>query len=389
MIWPKSVLRRILRGVAFGAGLAGLAYLAVARRCVADFKARGADRGDDQPPVTIFKPLCGDEPELAENLRSFCEQDYADFRVIFGITDSDDPARAVAERVRASLPSHDIVVAVGGSETAGNPKVANLLNMARAARGDILVIADSDMRVDSKYLRALVAPFADARIGAVTCLYRARPASGFASTLGAMYINAYFAPSVLVAAALQRIGFALGATIAVRRSILEEAGGFAALAPHLADDYALGQLARSSGHDVYLSPYIVENSVTEPSLSTLVQHELRWARTIAAVRPAGYALSGITFPFTLALLYLLLGGNRRRGITLAAAALASRASLQRVAYETLGVRRNDPLWLIPVRDALAFGIWIASFFGRRVTWRARTLIQDRRGHLTGKEPAAW
>ena len=382
------MLRRILRGVAFGGGLAGLAYLAVARRCVADFKARGRERSDEQPSVTIFKPLYGEEPDLAENLSSFCQQDYADFRVIFGVADVDDPALAVAERVRASFPSRDIVVAVGGAQTAGNPKVANLLNMARDARGEIYVIADSDMRVDGKYLPTLVAPFADPRIGAVTCLYRARAANGLASALGAMYINAYFAPSALVAAAFQDVGFALGATIAVRRSILEEAGGFAALIPHLADDYALGQLTRASGHDIHLSRYIVENFVTEPSLNALLQHELRWARTIAAVQPAGYALSGITFPFTLALLYLLLGGNRRRGMTLAAAALAARAALQKVAYETLGVSKNDPLWLIPVRDALAFGIWFASFFGRRVTWRERTLIQDRRGHLTGKEPAA-
>ncbi len=350
------------------------------------FKSACPTAGGAQPPVTIFKPLRGDEPELYENLRSFCEQDYHDFRVIFGVADAGDPALAIAQRVRDSLPGRDIVISVG-ADTSPNPKVANLSRMSAQARGDIFVIADSDMRVDRRYLRAIVASFDDERIGAVTCLYRAVACNGVASTLGAMYVNAYFAPSVLVACKLQAIGFALGATIAVRRSIFEASGGFEALGSHLADDYELGRRTQEAGYEVRLSRYVVENVVVEPTLGALTHHELRWARTISAVQPIGYALSGITFAFAWALLYLLLGGNRRRGFLLAAVALASRIALQRNAYEALGLQRQDPLWLAPARDVLAFAIWAASFIGRKVTWREQTLEPDRRGQLKTPERA--
>ncbi|MBV8726982.1 MAG: bacteriohopanetetrol glucosamine biosynthesis glycosyltransferase HpnI [Candidatus Eremiobacteraeota bacterium] len=378
------MLPRLLRGVAVTAAIAGLAYLSFARRCISDFKDRAPNRGGAQPPVTILKPLYGDEPELYDNLRSFCEQAYPDFRVVFGVNDQEDPAHAVATAVRDSLPASDIVITVG-VESAANPKVANLLKMATEARGEIFVIADSDMRVGPTYLPEIVASFSDAQVGAVTCLYRGRPRSGVAAVLGAMFINSYFAPSVLVASQLQGIAFALGATIAIRRSVLEGVGGFAVLAPHLADDYELGRLTQAAGYDIRIAQYVVENVVTEPSLSTLIEHELRWARTIAAVRPLGYAFSGVTFPLTWALLYLMLGGRRRRGLMLVAAAFASRARLQKAAYGTLGVSRNDPLWLIPARDTLAFAIWIASFFGRGVRWRERAFDQERGGRLQPKE----
>jgi len=352
-----------------------------------DFGRRTADETRDEPAITLFKPLCGAEPQLYENLCTFCDQEYGDFEVIFGVAQANDPARAIAERVRDAFPSARISIAIGGEASAANPKVANLLNMAAAARGEIFVIADSDMRVRRNYLRSIVTPFRDARAGAVTCLYRGRPADGAASVLGAMYINSYFAPSVLVAAQLQGIAFGLGATIAVRRSALEAVGGFASLAAHLADDYELGRLIQRSAASVELSRYVVENVVAEPSVNALVQHELRWARTIAAVRPIGYAFSGVTFPLSWALIYLVLGGNPGRGFTLAAAALVSRVALQRIAHKALDSGECPALWMVPVREALAFGIWAASFFGHDVAWRDRRFEQDRQGRLLPKERA--
>ncbi|MBV9278413.1 MAG: glycosyltransferase, partial [Candidatus Eremiobacteraeota bacterium] len=220
------MLRRLLRGIALTATIAGIGYLAVARRCVCDFSRRGLETSSVEPDVTVFKPLRGEEPQLYENLCSFCDQQYGDFRVIFGVADRNDPAYAVAERVRKKFPSRDIVLSVGADPSATNPKIANLIAMSAHARGEIFVIADSDMRVDRNYLRSIVAPFEDQRTGAVTCLYRAHALNGFSSLFGAMHVNAYFAPSVLVASRIEDLAFALGATIAVRKTVLDEIGGF-------------------------------------------------------------------------------------------------------------------------------------------------------------------
>ncbi|MBV9402307.1 MAG: bacteriohopanetetrol glucosamine biosynthesis glycosyltransferase HpnI [Candidatus Eremiobacteraeota bacterium] len=379
------MLRKLLRAVALGAAIAGLVYVGAARRYMREFERRSHEDGAYEPDVTILKPLCGDEPELCENLRSFCDQRYGNFRIVFGVANESDPARAVAEQIRKAFPSRDIVISVGADRSATNPKIGNLAVMATHARGEIVIIADSDMRVDATYLRSIVAPFEDARVGAVTCLYRAKPQRDLWSTLGAAYINAYFAPSVLVATRLEPLAFALGATIAVRNVVLETVGGFKALGAQLADDYELGRLTRAAGYEVYLSRYVVENRVAESSLSSLMHHELRWARTIFAVRPLGYAFSGVTFPLMWALVYRLLGGRKQRARLLWLIAFALRAGLQKAAYEALGAQRLDPLWLIPLREALSFGIWLASFFGTGVMWRDQRFQQDKHGALNPAE----
>ena len=343
----------------------------------------------DLPPVTLLKPLCGLEPELDANLRSFCTQDYPTFQVIFAVRDADDPALGVVERLIGDLPDRDVSVVVDGRLYGANHKASNLANAYESAKHDVIVVADSDMRVDRGYLRAVVASLADPSVGVVTCLYAARPHEGLWSTLGAMLVNEWFIPSVLVAHAFQPGSFCFGSTMAIRRGVLDRIGGFRSLAPHLADDYVLGARVRAAGLRVALSSYVVENLVAEPSWTSLVKHELRWARTVRSVRPTGYSLSFVTYSLPLALACLVAAvWVPSTGVltpwtagALAVAALALRLATHYAARIGLGTGGSSRAWLVPLRDVLGVAVWGASFFGRTVWWRGRTLSVLRGGRL--------
>lgn len=363
----------MLSGILLAAALGGIAYLAVAVGAVAVFsRKRGGTPEGPLPPVTVFKPICGLEHGLYENLRSFCDQDYPEFQVIFGIRDADDPAIPVVRRVIREFPGRDTVLVVGCGTAAANYKVSSLSKMYPEARHDILVIADSDMRVDGRYLRAVASSFRDPGVGAATCLYSGTPVPGLPSALGAMFVNDWFLPSVLVALALQELRFCFGATMAVRREALAAIGGFEALSPYLADDYMLGALVSRCGYEVRLSPYVVEGIVSEAGFRSLLSHELRWARTVRACRPAGYAFSFIgSGAVSLSALFLLASGFGAPGIALLSASIALRVVLHGAVRSTVRVPRPASPWLIPVRDLLCLAVWAASFWGRGVRWRER------------------
>jgi ceramide glucosyltransferase len=256
--------------------------------------AQADDRPIEEPPVSVLKPLFGAEPGLAENLRSFADQDYPDCQIVLGLRDRTDPALPIARALIRERPERDIVLVVDSRTGGSNLKVANLENMLPAARHDLIVIADSDMRVTPDYLRAVTAPLADRRVGLVTCLYHGVSAGGLWSVLAALHINYSFLPGALAGAALGVGGGCFGATLAVRRDVLERIGGFARLRNELADDHRMGSAVRRLGLATVLSPYIVENRVSEPSLASLWRHELRWARTSKEMAPAGFAGSLIT-----------------------------------------------------------------------------------------------
>ena len=205
------------------------------------------------PAVTVLKPVCGLDQDLYENLRSFCEQDYPEYQVIFGVSDPKDPALAVIDRLIRALPDKDLSLVVNDRLIGTNRKVSNLANMYGAVKHEIVVIADSDMHVGPDYLRSVIASFRDDTVGAVTCLYTGIPGNGLASVLGAAFINEWFLPSVLVALSFREINFCFGSTMAVRRTILEQLGGFARFADLLADDYMLGRLVSDAGYRVSLS----------------------------------------------------------------------------------------------------------------------------------------
>jgi ceramide glucosyltransferase len=245
--------------------------------------------------VSVLKPLCGAEPRLYENLRTFCDQRHGNFQLVLGVSSPDDPAIAVVRRLQAAYPRHDIELAVDTRVHGSNLKVSNLINMAERARHELIVIADSDIAVEADYLDSVAAPLADPRVGVVTCLYSAQGVGGFWPRVGALFINEWFAPSVRVAHAVGSRRFGFGATLALRRATLEQIGGFDALKDCLADDYWLAEHVRTLGLRTVLSRVMVATDVIEPTFSALWQRETRWLRTIRSVNPLGFASLIITF----------------------------------------------------------------------------------------------
>jgi ceramide glucosyltransferase len=368
----RAGLRSVTSTLALGATLASIGYAAVALSRLHAF-GRGVRRRaapELRPTVTILKPARGLEPGLEENLRSFCDQDYPNYEVVIGVLDPDDPALDTIRRVAAAFAGRTTVVVGDGVARFANPKIATLGPMLEHAVNDVLVVADSDMRVSPDYLDAIVAPFADQRVGAVTCIYRGEPAANdLASALGAMWITEQFAPSALVANALEPLRYCFGATMAVRRNVLDEIGGLAALGDHLADDHALGRLVTQSGYRVALADYVVANRVTERDLRGMFEHEVRWARTIRTVRPSSYAGIVLTYPLPLALLYLAVARDRRRALAVAAAAVFVRLALRRAAHAELGTPKPPSHLLVMLRDTLGVAAWVSGLAGRTVRWR--------------------
>ncbi|HEY6327113.1 MAG TPA: bacteriohopanetetrol glucosamine biosynthesis glycosyltransferase HpnI [Candidatus Cybelea sp.] len=356
--------------ILFIIAIAGAAYLAAAAVCLVAFAQRPLETATEfLPTVTILLPIAGLEPELYENLASFCAQDYDEwYQVVLCLHSHEDAALAVAERIAADFPSRT-AIAIGEAAGMLNPKIANLAKPGVELRGEIVVIADSDVRIGRDYLRALAASFASRRVGAATCLYSAMPGPGSIARLGALYIESGFAPSVLVALAVGKLRFCLGASMAVRRGVLEEIGGLAALGQHLADDHRLGELVAESGREVVLSRYVVRTAVTETTLRELWRHELRWARTNLALAPAGYLFSIVTYALPFALIYLAASRNLTWGIPLLAVVAALRVAVHYLARWALRIRRSGDLALILPRDFLSLAEWVASLLGRAVRWR--------------------
>lgn len=378
------VASRIALVIAVAAVTASIVYLFWALWAVRAFGRLRPAAGTFTAPVTILKPVCGLDPGLYGNLRSFCEQDYPEFQVLFGVRDPDDPAIPVVERVIRDFPGRDLGLVVDERVIGTNLKVSNLANMFPQAKHDVLVVADSDMRVDRKYLSAVTAPFADPKVGAVTCLYKGTPVGGLPSVLGSMFINDWFLPSVLAALTFNPMRFCFGATMAVRREALEEIGGFSALASHIADDYMLGRLVSESGYSVELSRYVVENLVLEPDVKTLIRHEMRWARTVRSVQPLGYTFSFLTNAIPLALILVLVSGFAAAGWAMLALAIVLRVTLHNVVRASVGIRGPAMPWLVPARDILSFVVWGGSFFGRDVHWREQRFLLEADGQLAMK-----
>jgi ceramide glucosyltransferase len=350
----------------------GLGYLATAVFAARRFARRVEPRSDVRPPISVLKPLCGDEPELYENLRSFCSQAYPSVQVVFGLRDADDPALAVVRRLIADLPEADLAVVVDARLHGANHKVSNLINMMAAARHDVLVLADSDMRVAPEYLDRIVAPLSDPEVGLVTCLYVGEPARpGLWSRLGTLFINHGFLPAVLVGQLTGSRQDCFGASVALRRSVLERIGGFPALRNRLADDHALGEAVRGLGLRVALARHLVTDRVAEAGPTALLRRELRWARTIRSIAPYGFAGSAIiTHPLPLALIAAAMEGFSWPALAALGIVLACRLTTTRLVDRALASPRL-PLELVPVRDVLSFAVLIASLWSRRVEWRGR------------------
>jgi ceramide glucosyltransferase len=341
-------------------------------------------------PVSVLKPLCGIEPRLYDNLATFCEQAHPRFQLLFGVSSPADPAIAVVRRLQAAYPQCDIELVIDARVHGSNLKVSNLINMAAWARHDVIVVADSDIAVEPHYLSTATAPLADPDIGVVTCLYRAHSVGGFWPRVGALFINEWFAPSVRVAHAGGSCRFGFGATLALRRTTLDEIGGFAALKDCLADDYWLAEHARELGLGTVLSPVVVATDVIEPTFTTLWLREMRWLRTIRSVNPPGFAFLFITFtsPWLLAGALLALGlgaGDAAAAHSVAALTISTSTVaglIARILLHARSARYAHRFWhdlpLVPLRDTLLALQWLGAVFGSHVVWRgARMAVANR------------
>jgi ceramide glucosyltransferase len=333
------------------------------------------------PPASVLKPLHGAEPGLYENLVSFARQDYPRFELVLGVRDAADGALPAARALIRDLATTDIALVVEERAIGSNLKVANLANMLPRARHELILMADSDMRVGRDYLAAVAAPFEDPRTGIVTCLYTGVGTGGLWSELGALHINFDFLPSALVGAALGAGDGCFGATIALRRTVLDRIGGFERLKDELADDHRIGAAVKALGLEIVLSRAIVENRVCEPSFAALWRHELRWARTVRAMAPAGFAGSVLTHTVVIALLGAFVTGFSLTSCGLVAISCVVRWVAAAAIARSLGVAAGK-LWLLPLRDALSFAVFLASFCGRSVSWRDRVFRVDPGGRMT-------
>lgn len=369
----------VLGGALAALALAGSAYMALAAALVGRYRARGPARLAGAPGVTLLKPLHGDEPRLADNLRAAVAQDYpGPVDAVFGVAREDDPALASVARLRAAMPGASVRVVVDATRHGRNAKVSNLINMAREARQPVVVLVDSDMGVPAGHLAAVVAELERPGVGAVTCLYHGRGDAGGWSRFAAAGISWQFLPGVVVARALGIAEPCMGATIALRAETLARVGGLEALADTLADDHALGVAVARVGLRIAAPPLLLAHGSAERNLAELVRREVRANVTVREIAPAGYAGSVLTYPVPLALLALALAGPTGWALGVLGVALAGRCAVALAADRAAGARTAPLVWL-PARDIASFLLYGAAFFVRRVSWRGEGLDLAARG----------
>lgn len=334
------------------------------------------------PAVSVLKPLHGDEPLLEEALRSFCEQDYPEFQIVFGVQRQDDTAVAIVRRLMAEYPEREITLIIDGATHGTNRKIANLINMYPSAKHDILVISDSDIHVQRTYLRNVVATLSQPDIGLVTTLYAGLPASSsLVREFAASQINHNFMPGVMMSRLLGRQD-CLGATMALRRSLLDRVGGLAALADHVADDAILGQYVRAHGKSIALAPCMTWTTVAESSAGNMIEHELRWGRTVKNVEPVGYGLSAIQLPLFWSSVVLLCCWPARWALWFFLGVWAVRVLSALMIDRSLGRLTPSVYGLFPLREWLSAAIMVGSARGQRVEWRGQTLHIRRTAPIT-------
>jgi ceramide glucosyltransferase len=330
--------------------------------------------GSPFPPlgVTILKPVKGMDAGSYDNFASFCRQLYSGpVQIIFAAASADDPVIPVIHRLIEDHPGHDISLNINPAIHGPNYKVSNLINAFPGAKHDIIIVCDSDIRVTPDYLDAVTGHFCDPQVGLVTSLYRTSSVHNIATALEATGFTSEMVPNVLTALQLEGLSFALGASMAVRRETLASIGGFESLAEYLADDYQLGNKIHRAGWRIVLDGCFVESMMKTEHLMSVLSRQLRWARTMRVSRPAGYLASGITQPFPAAFLAAIFAPSLQTGLYAIALLYSVRLAVSTCFSQNFVRDRLLPrwLWLLPLRDMLAFFCWALSFLGNRVEWR--------------------
>ena len=359
---------------------APLAYYIVALLAAARFARNAGSAADFLPPISILKPVRGLDRETYENYASFCNQDYPDFEILFCVADPEDGAIPIIQKIIADFPDVPVRMLVGSEPLGVSDKVNKLCRLVREARHETVLICDSDVRVKPDFLRKIVQSFRKPEIGGVTCLYKGISDGSMASDLEALGNSTDFAPGVLVAWLIGDIDFMLGAVMATTKQQIAAIGGFEALVNYLSDDYELGNRIVKAGRRVEISRFPVSIVYPKQTLAQALRHQLRWNMTVRCSRPWGH----LGLVFTQGLPWAVLAAVVAPRWWVGGAYLVAYAVLRFcVAWFVGGCVMDDPIarekvWLAPLRDAVAFFVWLWSFFPQRIHWRGQEFyIRDK------------
>jgi ceramide glucosyltransferase len=326
---------------------------------------------ENAPPVSVLKPVRGLDPGAYENFASFCRQDYPEFEILFAVNDPEDPVVPIVQKLIADFPGRSIRLIVVAERLGPNTKVSNLCRLVREARHDLLVITDSDVRVEPGYLRSVAAMFRDPAVGGVTALYRGRDNLQFVAAMDCVGSSAAFCGAALVARELEGLKFMMGSTMATTKERLAEIGGFEAMVDLHSDDYELGRRIAARGYRIELLPEPVWMAFPSETLGAYLRHELRWAIGIRNIRPGGHFGMLFTHGLPWAIAAACVAPSAAVGVAYLGAYFLLRFAMA-WAVGVWGL--HDPVlrrrfWLLPVRDLLSFFVWLASFGLNRIEWR--------------------
>ncbi len=344
------------------------------------------------PPVSILKPLHGNEPGLEKNLRGFFEQDYPVFELLFCARQEDDEGLAIARKLALEYPHVPARIMACGTAPYANAKVYSLETMERVASHSIYVVSDSDVRVTPRYLREVIKPFADEKTGLVTCLYRGVAIEGgMWARLEAIGMSIEMSSGAVVSQMLEPIAFALGPTMAARREAVQEIGGFSVLGPYCSDDFLLGNWIAARGWTCRLSDHVIEHMVLNASFAESVRHQVRWMKSTRASLPKGHLGTGLTFKLPFGLLTFCAAWAMHRpvlGAILLGISLMD-CFVQELCVGALVVQERSLLpkaLLFAIRDAMGFFYWAASYGSRKILWRGEIFELEREGRMRKVKP---
>ena len=338
------------------------------------------------PPATILKPVCGIEKHQRENLRSACVQDYPEFQVVFSVQNVDDPALPLLYELQKEFGTKRVTVAVENFRAGTNGKINNMIGGLRHARHDVLVISDSDVRLNPDYLKTIIAPLGKADVGCVCTFYKAARADAWYEKIELLTLNADFITNVLFAHASGASRFCLGASVAIRRSTLEEIEGFEGLSDYLVEDYEMGRRIWATGKKVAIVPYFVDTIVDLKSPSAWWNHQIYWDQNTRAARPFAFFSTALIRSVPFAFLFAVMRLGDPAGI----AVLIGAAGLRLVTAAFVlgwGLRDREgvrSLWLLPFRDLSSLATWLLAFTKRTTVWRGESFILTKDGRLVAR-----
>lgn len=323
------------------------------------------------PPISNLKPIRGVDPDAYENFASLCRQDYPDYELLFCVSSASDPVVSVLEKLKQDFPERPIRIIYRCGDSASNDKVAKLARLVKEARHEVLVINDSDVRVEPDYLRSVVAPLGRPGVGAVTCFYSSRSDTNFAENLHTIGMLSDFFAGLLVARQLDGVKFAIGKTIVTTKANLAQFGGYESLENRPGDDLLVGRLIAEQGHEVELLPYTIQTVSDSSTFGDLLQKRLRWMVVMRHMRPAGHFGLLFTHGLLWTLLAILVHPSAAVALVYSGVYMALRVAMTWM-IANRGLRQKgvwDRMPLIPVWDAAAFLLWLTSFTRSSIRWR--------------------